>query len=147
MDSVKGTTLSSFEERLKQAREHRAMSVREVEKKLERERQSAEDTDIQATNLTRYEDGERSPRVATVITLCQIYQVNPMWLMLGVGPMELSDALRTGGSVDARYVIERVERTTREIREQLQRDDLRASRDKGGPSRSRAESLEGNGPE
>lgn len=49
---------------------------------------------IGTSTLQRYESGERRPDTEVVQRLCENYDINPTWLILGLGPMQLAEGMR-----------------------------------------------------
>lgn len=61
--------------------------------------------------VSNYENGKSLPRADYVIALCEECNINPMWLILGEGPRELSKARETGGAADAKYLDRQIRAT------------------------------------
>jgi transcriptional regulator with XRE-family HTH domain len=51
-------------------------------------RDLGEDRHVSKSSISKYETGESVPGLNIFLSLCQLYRVNPTWVMTGVGVME-----------------------------------------------------------
>jgi len=71
--------------------------IRQVRDRVPRH-EFARDLSIGTSTLQRYESGERRPDSELLRRLCETYNVNPIWLLLGSGPMRLDEEVREGSA-------------------------------------------------